>query len=160
MFSLLDSWFCLIFFVLINLRCSWACKACSTSVKVILDRFFVFSNEAIYASYLSSIVTRIFSTILESVKPLPNNFILLTILNNLFEYSLIVLNYFILCSLNSLLKLNTCMLCIFLSPLYYSLKKFQISLGVLRIMILVRIICETPTNKHDFAFAFFVFLSF
>jgi len=33
---------------LISLLYSWACKACNTSTKVILDRSFVFSKEAVY----------------------------------------------------------------------------------------------------------------
>jgi hypothetical protein len=40
------------------------------------------------------------------VDVVPSNLTLLTIASNLFEYSLIVSDYFILCSSNSLIKLS------------------------------------------------------
>jgi len=50
--------------IFVNLRYSCACKACITSVKVIVDKSFVFSKAAIDASYLSGTVTKIFSNFL------------------------------------------------------------------------------------------------
>ena len=91
---------------LISLCCSWACKACQSSFIVILDRSFIFSKVVINSSYLSGTVTSIFSTFLEFVDVVPSNLTLLTIASNLFEYSLIVSDYFILCSSNSLIKLS------------------------------------------------------
>jgi len=128
-------------------------------VKVIVDKSFVFSKEVINALYLSGTDIIIFSTSLESRNSFPNNFILLAIPNNLFEYYLIVSDSFILCISNSLINFKTFMPRIFSFPSYSTFKYSQISLGDFRVMILVIIICETPANKHDFAFAFFGFLS-
>lgn len=93
---------------LISHNYSWACKAFKTYVRVVLDISFMFSKVIIDASYLLDIISRIFSTILELVNLVPCNLTLLTMLSNLFEYSLIVLNS-IFCNSNSLIKFNTYM---------------------------------------------------
>ena len=107
---------------LISLLCSWACKAFINSAKLILDRSLVFSKVVIDASYLSGTVTRIFSTILQSVKSVPINLTLLTIPSNFSEYSLMVSDSFILCSSNSLMRLRLCIPRILSSPAYSSFR--------------------------------------
>jgi len=83
---------------LINFHCSWVCKACRISAKVILDSTFVFSNEALdtfiplwhyYQNLLSN----------PGIYKIPvQQPILLTILN-LSKYSLIVSESFIFIAL-------------------------------------------------------------
>lgn len=85
--------------------------------------------------------------------------ILLVMPNNVFEYSLIVFDFFILCNSNSILKFNMSMFLILSSPSYSSFKQSQISLDDLLVIILVKINIGKPKNKDDFSFAFFVFCS-
>lgn len=61
-----------------------------TYAKVILDRSFLFSKEAIEASYILGTISKKISSILESNNFVSNNPTLLAMWNNLSEYYLIV----------------------------------------------------------------------
>ena len=143
-------------FSFINLRCVCACKKCIISIKVTIDRSFSFSKKAINVSYLSSTVT-IFSTSLESGNSFPNNFILFTLSNTLFEYFFNCLRLFHSLHLELPYQIQNFYASNLFVPFIFCFQVFEISFWDFRVMILVRIICETPTNEHNFALAFLVF---
>jgi len=80
---------------LIALCCSCACKEFNNYAKVMFDRSLVFSNMVMVVLNPSSIVTKTFSTMRESLNTLPSNLILFAMPKSLLEYSL---NLFTFCN--------------------------------------------------------------
>lgn len=129
-------------------------NACNSSAKVILHRSFMFSKKVMETSYLSGIVTRIFSTIMDQkkIQCLASNLTLFAMVRNLSTF-FTVSNSIILYNSNSLIKFSTYI--------------FHL-LHILPLVIPTCFCCfeshnfdeyyfwntKSPTNKHVFAFAF------
>uniref|UniRef100_A0A2P2QRV1 Uncharacterized protein n=1 Tax=Rhizophora mucronata TaxID=61149 RepID=A0A2P2QRV1_RHIMU len=92
---------------------------------MILVRFLEFSNEEVFVSNLSRILTSIFSTIFLFEKSSPSSFTWFTIFVSLSLYLLIVLVSFIFKTSNSLLRFNSCIVLVLPLPPYSSLGFFR-----------------------------------